>query len=133
MESVWIAAHDRMQAIPAVEAVEAEGGAVLAAIAGSVTFAANDASAAVRMADALWRRGMHLAPGCARRLRAAGVKPNADINEFGGTKSDRSIAVASQLGLCGLVRRLDELTGTGVAGRSRKLKELEAMLAGLPS
>ncbi len=133
MEAVWIAAHDRIACLPAVEAAEAAGGVFLSSVAGAVTFGVKGAAAdAARVADALWEQGLHLHAGTARRLKEEGVNLLTDAGRFGGRKEDLLMAAASQRGLCGLVRRMDQLTGGGKSGRNRRLDALEAVVERFP-
>ena len=133
MEAVWIAALDRISCLPGIEAAEDAGGAFLASAAGAVTFGVRGDAAAARVADALWKAGFHLSAGAARRLKSEGVNLLSDAAAFGGNEEDLFMAAASQLGLCGLVRRMDSIAGGGKAGKKRRLNALESALARFPS
>ena len=132
METVWVAMHDRVAAIGPIEAAEAAGGEVTAAVAGSVTVQVRgEPESAAAVAAALWREGLFLPSGTAAGLKKAGVKLLSDAEEFGGKSEDRTFAVASQLGLCGLIRKLDAVAGDKVSRPSFNSNDLQSVLARL--
>ena len=132
METVWVAMHDRVAAIGPIEAAEAAGGRVTAAVAGTVTVEAQGgAEHASAVAAALWRAGLHLPAGAAAELKRAGVTLLSDAGEFGGEKADRAFAVASQLGLCGLIRKLDAVADGKFSRNGINSGDLQSALARL--
>ena len=134
MESVWAAMHDRVAAIGPIEAAEAAGGEVTAAVAGSITVQAQGGpEQAAAVAAALWREGLYLPAGTVAGLKRAGVTLLSDAGEFGGKKADLTFAVASQLGLCGLVRKLDAVADSKGARTGFNSSNLQSVLARLQS
>ena len=132
MEKVWVAMHDRVAAIGPIEAAEAAGGQVTAAVAGSITVhVQGGAEQAAAVAAALWREGLFLPAGAAARLKRAGVNLLSDAGEFGGEKADRTFAVGSQLGLCGLIRKLDAVADDKSSRTGFNSSDLQAALARL--
>lgn len=134
MQAIWIAVNDRLESVNAIEAAEAEGAKFLAAQGGSLTFAVENKREVIsRVVSVLWQTGHHLPVGLARHLKKQDIDLKAQSNEFGGQEGDAMMAVASQLGLCGLVRRMDEIAGNGKSRQGKKLDQLEAALARFPS
>ena len=108
------------------------GGEVTAAVAGSVTVQVRGgAENAAAVAAALWREGLFLPAGTAAGLKKAGVTLLSDAEEFGGETADRTFAVASQLGLCGLIRKLDTVADGKVSRTKFNAIDLQAALARL--
>ena len=132
METVWVAMHDRVAAVGPIEAVEAAGGRVTAAMAGSVIAeVGGGAENTAAVAAALWREGLYLPAGTAAVLKKAGVNLLSDADEFGGETADRTFAVASQLGLCGLIRKLDAIADGKASRAGFNTSELLSALARL--
>ncbi len=129
MEAVWIAAYDRISVLEAIEAVEARGGIVVSAAAGAVSVQVEGNAHAAEIADVLWKTGLHVQAGIARRLKAAGYSLLANPDQFGGAGKEQTLAVASQLGLCGLVRKLDGFTDGRPYSSRKKIDSLEEVLA----
>ncbi len=133
MEAVWNAASDRIACLQAIAAIEAAGGDVRAAVAGTVTVGVNgECTDAAAVVDSVWQCGMHLSAGAARQLKLQGARLLTQADLYGGAQEDLLLAVASQLGLCGLVRRMD-LIADKKHGRQSQIESLSAALSRLSS
>lgn len=130
MESAWIAAHDRIACLDGIKAAEAAGARFMSSHTGSIMVSVeSNREAIVQVVNALWKAGYHLPVGRARQLRQHKLNFLACPCDFGGRQEDLTMAVASQLGLCEFVHRMDEIAGSGKARQGKKLKQFETALA----
>ena len=96
MEAVWNAASDRIACLQAIAAIEAAGGDVRAAVAGTVTVGVNgECTDAAAVVDSVWQCGMHLSAGAARQLKLQGARLLTQADLYGGAQEDLLLAVAS--------------------------------------
>ena len=120
-ESSWVAAQDRIAAVPAIQAAEACGAALVRAQGSRLCLDVRDSREAIlELIGSLWKLGWWPAGG----LRGKLVELVAGQGEFGGDSEDRSIAIVMRDGLDGIAGALDRLPGTPARFRKEQEKPL---------
>ena len=121
LEAGWLAAQDRIAAVPALQAVDACGAVLVCAKGGTLSVRVHESREAVlELIQGLWRHGWWPAGGMRGGLAAIARGPA----EFGGSDEERAIAVAMQYGPEGLAGRLDRLTDLRPRARRARAGEL---------
>lgn len=124
LESGWLAAQDRIAALPAMQAADACGAALIGARCGTFSVRIRESREAVlKLIRGMWRLGWWPAGG----LRGGLASIARDPGEFGGSE-ERAIAVAMQHGPEGAAGRFDRLTDLRSAARRAKAAELRPEL-----
>ena len=87
-ENAWLAAHDRIAMIPAIEAIDVAGGRVVSAHAGSIIFRIDkDMEAISRLAASLWKQGFLFPMRQAHALCNLGAAIPIDGKKFKANKT----------------------------------------------
>ena len=132
-ENAWIAAHDRIAMIPAIEAIDAAGGRLVSAHAGSVEFRiTKDREAISSLAVALWRQGFLFPMGQAHDLRNFGVTIPLDARTFSGSWAENTLAVAIHGCRRGPLWHLDSSMDLPLRKRSRRADVLAKAVHATP-
>lgn len=125
LEAGWLAAQDRIAAVPALQAVDACGAALIGARGGTLCVRVHESREAVlELIHSLWRLGWWPAGGMRGGLASFARGPG----EFGGEGEERAIAVAMQHGPEGVAGRLDRLTDLRAGTRRVRAGELRLEL-----
>ena len=125
LETVWLAAHDRIAAVPAMEAADACGAALINGRAGTLRVRTRQSREAVlELIRSLWKLGWWPAGGMRGGLASIARGPA----EFGGGAEERAIAVAMQHGPEGVAGRLDRLADLRPGPRRARVAELRLEL-----
>lgn len=125
LEAVWLAAQDRIASVPAIQAVDACGAALIGTRGGTLHVRVHESRDAVlELIQSLWRLGWWPAGGMRGGLASIARGPA----EFSGGGEERAIAVAMQYGPEGLAGRLDRLTDLRPGARRAQAGELRLEL-----
>ena len=125
LESSWLAAHDRIAAVPAMEAVDSCGAVLISARAGTLCVGIRESREAVlKLVRALWELGWWPAGG----LRGSLAQIAGNPDQFGGSAEERAIAVAMRDGPEGIAGQLDRLPDLPVAIRRKRTRALRLQL-----
>ena len=125
LEAGWLAAQDRIAAVPAMQEANACGAALICARGGTLSVRIHESREAVlRLIRSLWRLGWWPAGG----LRGGLASIARDPGEFGGGGEERAIAVAMQHGPEGVAGRLDRLADLRSGNRGARARELRLEL-----
>ena len=124
-ESSWVAARDRISAVPAIEAAEACGAALIRAQGSQLSLDVRDSREAIlELIRSLWKLGWWPAGGLRGKLAELVGNPG----EFGGNSEDWSIAIVMRDGLDGIAGALDRLPDTPARLRREREKPLLGQL-----
>ncbi len=122
-ESGWVAAQDRIAAVPAIQAAEACGAVLVRSQGSQLCLAVRDSREAIlELIRSLWKLGWWPAGG----LRGTLAELVGGPGEFGGGSEDWSIAIVMRDGLDGIAGALDRLHGRP----ARLRREQEKLLLG---
>ena len=124
-EASWLAAHDRICMLPAIEAAMACSARLEEAACGLLRFRTEDSPEAImELVGSMWRLGWRPAGGTGNRP----AKLTCNPAEFGGTTHEKAIALAMHQGPEGLLGKLDRLPDLAAKSRCRQAIGLQANL-----
>ena len=125
LEAGWLAAQDRIAAVPAMQAADSCGAVLICARGGSLAVRVHESREAVlELIQSLWRLGWWPAGGMRGGLASIARSPA----EFGGGGEERAIAVAMQYGPEGVAGRLDRLADLRPGARRERAGALRIEL-----